>query len=155
MKHVMPTLEHVTVKQIGGYVVPQFLVKDTPKEKAHFFDPVQLSDGTLRLFAIFLSLYQIPRPDFLALEEPELTIHPGLVNLLAEAFQEVSERTQILITTHSPYLLDHFDPLQIKVVTMQEGKTKVSSIRRSQIETVKEKLMMLSEVMALDGLRPE
>ena len=155
MKQVMPALEHVTVKQIGGYIVPQFLVKDTPNEKAHFFDPVQLSDGTLRLFGIFLSLYQLPRPDFLALEEPELTIHPGLVNLLAEAFQEVSGRTQLLITTHSPYLLDHFDPSQIKVVTMQDGETKVSSIRRSQVKTVKEKLMMLSEVMALDGLRPD
>lgn len=156
MRKVMPGLEQVTVKLIGGYLVPQFLVKDTPEaEKGHFFDPVQLSDGTLRLFGIFLSLYQLPRPGFLAMEEPELTIHPGLVALLADAFKEVSAQTQLLVTTHSPYLLDHFDPVSIKVVTMVHGETHISSVRRSQIESVKEGLMTLSEVMALDGLRPE
>lgn len=155
MRQVMPGLEQVTVKLIGGYLVPQFLVKETEISKAHYFDPVQLSDGTLRIFAIFLSLYQVPPPNFLALEEPELTIHPGLIGLLADAFKEVSQHTQLLITTHSPYLLDYFEPEQIRVVSMSEGQTGVYEIRRSQLEAVKERLMTLSEVMALDGLRPE
>lgn len=155
MRQVMPGLEQVTVKLIGGYLVPQFLVKEAGASKAHFFDPVQLSDGTLRMFAIFLSLYQIPAPGFFALEEPELTIHPGLIGLLADAFKEVSQNTQLLITTHSPYLLDHFSPEVIRVVSMSNGQTEVSGIRRSQLEAVKEKLMTMSEVMALDGLRPE
>jgi len=155
MRQVMPGLETVSVKLVGGYLVPQFLIKDNPDSKAHYFDPVQLSDGTLRLFAIFLTLYQTPHPVFLALEEPELTIHPGLISLLAEATREVSERTQLLITTHSPYVLDHFAPEEIKVVSMREGETRVSGIRRSQVETVKKGLMTLSEVMVLDGLRPE
>lgn len=155
MRQVMPGLEQVTVKMIGGYLVPQFLVKETEESKAHYFDPVQLSDGTLRVFAIFLSLYQLPAPSFLALEEPELTIHPGLIGLLADAFKEVSQHTQLLITTHSPYLLDHFPSEVIRVVSMTNGQTGVSGIRRSQLEAVKEKLMTMSEVMALDGLRPE
>src|SRR4030067_1648813 len=155
MRQVMPGLEQVTVKLIGGYLVPQFLVKETDVSKAHYFDPVQLSDGTLRMFAIFLSLYQIPAPGFFALEEPELTIHPGLIGLLADAFKEVSQNTQLLITTHSPYLLDHFGSEVIRVVSMSEGQTGVYDIRRSQLEAVKERLMTLSEVMALDGLRPE
>lgn len=155
MRKVLPGLEQVTVRLIGGYLVPQFLIREKPDARPHYFDPVQLSDGTLRLFGIFLSLYQVPHPDFLALEEPELTIHPGLLSLLAEAFKEVSERTQLLITTHSPYFLDHFGPDLIKVVSMKEGETRVSTIRRSQVETVRDGLMSLSEVMALDGLRPE
>jgi predicted ATPase len=154
MRHVLPGLEHVSVKLIGGYLVPQFLVKDTPMATAHHFDPVQLSDGTLRLFAILLTLYQTPHPEFLALEEPELTIHPGLIGLLAEAFNEISERTQLLVTTHSPHMLDYFDPDQIRVVDMKEGETSVSKIRHSQVEAVRKKLMTLSEVMTLDGLRP-
>lgn len=154
MRHVLPGLEHVSVKLIGGYLVPQFSVKDTPTATAHHFDPVQLSDGTLRLFAILLTLYQTPHPEFLALEEPELTIHPGLIGLLAEAFNEISERTQLLVTTHSPHMLDYFDPDQIRVVDMREGETSVSKIRHSQVEAVRKKLMTLSEVMTLDGLRP-
>lgn len=154
MRHVLPGLEHVSVKLIGGYLVPRFLVKETPRATAHHFDPVQLSDGTLRLFAILLTLYQTPHPVFLALEEPELTIHPGLIGLLAEAFNEISERTQLLVTTHSPHMLDYFDPDQIRVVDMKEGETSVSKIRHSQVEAVRQKLMTLSEVMTLDGLRP-
>lgn len=155
MRQVLPGLEQVTVRLIGGYLVPQFLIREKPDSRPHYFDPVQLSDGTLRLFGIFLSLYQVPHPDFLAIEEPELTIHPGLLRLLAEAFKEVSERTQLLVTTHSPYFLDNFEPALIKVVAMKEGETRVSGIRKSQVETVKDGLMTLSEVMALDGLKPD
>lgn len=155
MRQIMPSLDHVSVKQVSGYVVPQFLVKDSPKEKSHFFDPVQLSDGTLRMFGMLLALYQMPPPRFLAMEEPEQTIHPGVLGLLVEAFREVSKRTQLLLTTHSPYMLDNFDPTEIRVVSMEEGETRLSPIRKSQVATVKQGLMSISEIMALDGLRPE
>ncbi|MEK7711546.1 MAG: AAA family ATPase, partial [Pseudomonadota bacterium] len=155
MRQIMPSLDHVSIKQVSGYVVPQFLVKDSPKEKSHFFDPVQLSDGTLRMFGMLLALYQIPPPRFLAMEEPEQTIHPGVLELLVEAFREVSKRTQLLLTTHSPYMLDNFDPAEIRVVSMEGGETRLSTIRKSQVATVKQGLMSISEIMALDGLRPE
>ncbi len=155
MRQHMPELEQVSVKNIGGYLVPQFLVKDKRSGKAHYFDPIQLSDGTLRLFGLLLSLYQVPRRDFLALEESEQMIHPGLLGLLVDAFREVSKHTQLLITTHSPHLLDYFDPEEIRVVSVERGETRVSPIRRSQADTVKQNLMNLSEIMALDGLQPE
>lgn len=155
MREVVPGLQQIAVKNVGGYVVPRFLVKNKGDSKAHYLDPIQLSDGTLRLFGILLALYQQPPPTFLALEEPEQTVHPGVLGLLVDAFQEASTRTQLLITTHSPYLLDYFDPDQIKVVFLQDGETRISKMRSSQVETVKEGLMNLSEVMALDGLRPE
>jgi predicted ATPase len=155
MRQLMPSLENVTVKQVGGYVVPQFLVKDSPKQNSHFFDPVQLSDGTLRIFGLLLALYQLPPPRFLALEEPEQTMHPGVLGVLVDAFREVSKRTQLLITTHSPYLLDHFEPAEIRVVSMEDGDSQIAPIRKSQVETIKQKLMSISEIMSLDGLRPE
>lgn len=156
MRHVMPGFEYVSVKGVGGYLVPQFLVKDrVSAKKGHYFDPIQLSDGTLRFFGLLLGLYQVPAPDFLAIEEPEQTIHPGLLGLLVEAFHEVSQQTQLLVTTHSPHLLDYFKPEEIRVVTLDGGETRISPIRHSQIKTVQQGLMSLSEIMALDGLRPE
>jgi predicted ATPase len=155
MRQLMPNLENVTVKQVGGYVVPQFLVKDSPRQNSHFFDPVQLSDGTLRIFGLLLALYQLPPPKFLAMEEPEQTMHPGVLGMLVEAFREVSKRTQLLITTHSPYILDHFDPKEIRVVSMDGGESHIAPIRKSQVDTIKQKLMSISEIMALDGLRSE
>ncbi|MFY9260458.1 MAG: AAA family ATPase [Gallionella sp.] len=153
MQMVMPTLQDISVRTVGSYLVPQFHVKDG--ETVHAFDPVQLSDGTLRVFGILLALYQTPPPPFIALEEPEQTIHPAVLAMLAEAFREVSERTQLLITSHSPYLVDHFQPEEIRIVTMHDGKTRVSPIKTSQMESVKENLISLQELMMAEGLLAE
>lgn len=154
MQVVMPTLQDISVLSVGSsYLVPQFHVKDN--ETIHAFDPVQLSDGTLRVFGILLALYQTPPPPFIALEEPEQTIHPAILVMLAEAFREVSERTQLLITSHSPYLVDHFQPEEIRIVSMQDGKTRVSPIKTSQMESVKENLISLQELMISEGLLAE
>lgn len=152
MQVVMPTLQDISVLSVGSYLVPQFHVKDG--ETLHAFDPMQLSDGTLRIFGILLALYQTPPPPFIALEEPEQTIHPAILVMLAEAFREVSERTQLLITSHSPYLVDQFQPEEIRIVSMQDGKTRVSPIKAAQVKSVKENLISLQELMVAEGLLP-
>lgn len=155
MQVVMPTLQDVSVRTAGAYLVPQFRVKDSDSTSAHDFDPVQISDGTLRIFGILLALYQNPPPPFIALEEPEQTVHPAILSMLSEAFREVSERTQLLITSHSPYLVDFFSAEEIRIVSMQKGKTHISPIKSSQVESVKENLISLQELMMAEGLMPE
>ena len=154
MKIALPELIQISVKNVGGYVVPQFLV-DSHKGSNYFLDPIQLSDGTLRIFGLLLHLYQQPQPSFLAMEEPEQTIHPGLLNLLVDAINEASMSMQIVLTTHSPYVLDFFPVECLRVVTLEKGETKISKIRESQLKAVKDGLMTASEIMAFDGLQPE
>jgi len=156
MSIVLPGFEEITVRTVGGHLSPQFKVKDLKSDRSHFLDPLQLSDGTLRLMGLFLALYQEPKPLLLALEEPELTVHPGLLKLLSEAIHEVSSQTQLLITSHSPHLLDHFSVDDIRVVDMSEdGCTHIGKVKGEQRETVQEKLMAISEIMAFDGLVKE
>lgn len=155
MQVVVPSLKEVNVKSVGGFLVPQFRFSDDINAKAHDFDPVQLSDGTLRVFGILLSLYQNPPPPFLAIEEPEQTIHPAMLAVLAEAFREVSEQTQIFVTSHSPHFVDYFDPDEIRVVFMKQGKTHITGIHHAQLEAIKENLMSLKELMSAEGLLPE
>ncbi len=155
MMKVMPGLEEISVRSVGGYLVPQFLFRDSPTSAAHFFDPVQLSDGTLRVFGLLLALYQQPRAAFIAIEEPEQNINPAVLGLLADAIKEASKTTQILVTTHSPNLIDHFTTDQIRVVDMKNGETIVAPIRASQMKTVRDRLMSIGEIMSLDGLQPE
>lgn len=116
---------------------------------------MQLSDGTLRIYGILLSLYQTPAPPLLVIEEPEQTVHPAVLGMLAEAFKEVSAETQIVITTHSPQLVEHFSPEHIRVTTMHDGLTKISEIKKSQKEAVLKGLISLGEFMAAEGLQPE
>lgn len=155
MKRILPGLIDVRVQSVGGYLVPKFIVKDAPLQKEHDFDPVQLSDGTLRVFGILLALYQLPAPRFLALEEPELTVNPAVLAVLAEAFNDVAGNTQLLITTHSPELIDYFDPKAIRVVSFHQGRTKASSIKSSQVKSIKERLTTAGELLQRGNILSE
>lgn len=154
MQVVMPQLEDISSQAVGGFILPRFKVREVGGE-AHFFDPSQISDGTLRILGILLALYQTPHPSLMVIEEPEQTVNPALLALLADAFREVSERTQLLITSHSPHLIDCFEPENIQVVTMKNGETRISPIRTSQREAVKEHLLSLEQIMTSEGLLPE
>ncbi|KXB29190.1 hypothetical protein AT959_18565 [Dechloromonas denitrificans] len=154
MEIVMPQLEDITTQAVGGFIMPRFKVREASGE-AHLFDPSQISDGTLRILGILLALYQTPHPSLMIIEEPEQTVNPALLALLADAFREVSERTQLLITSHSPHLIDCFEPENIQVVAMQNGETRISPIRASQREAVKEHLLSLEQIMSSEGLLPE
>lgn len=154
MQVVLPEFQNVVVLKAGSYLVPNFYFEGKD-HSVSCFDPVQLSDGTLRIFGILLSLYQTPAPSLIVIEEPELFVHPGVLTMLAEAFQEVSETTQIIVTTHSPQLIEHFAPEQIRIVTMAEGATYIAPIKKTQREAVQQGLMSLGEFMAAEGLQPE
>lgn len=153
MQYVLPELKDVVVKSVGSYLVPEFEIMGS--HGIQKFDPAQLSDGTLRIFCILLALYQHPAPPLLMIEEPEQTIHPAVLSMLAEAFKEASERTQIIITTHSPYLVDCFSPEIIRVVTLDQDGTKIRPIKKTQVESVKESLISLENLMVAEGLMPE
>ena len=76
-------------------------------------NPIRLegaSDGTLRLVAYCTLLNQPELPPFIAIEEPERNLHPGALKNIANVLEQLAERTQVIITTHSSQLLDAFNP---------------------------------------------
>ena len=79
-------------------------IKDAP-----FDNPVLArfaSDGTLKMLAYLVLLYDPEPPPFIGIEEPENFLHPRLLPELAEECRATCERTQLLVTTHSPFFLD-------------------------------------------------
>ena len=66
------------------------------------------SDGTLRLIAYNTLLSQPELPPLIAIEEPEQSLHPGALTDIASILEQLAERTQVIITTHSSQLLDNF-----------------------------------------------
>ena len=64
------------------------------------------SSGTLRLIAYYLLLNDPELPPFVAIEEPERNLHPGALKDIANVLEQLAERTQVIITTHSSQLLD-------------------------------------------------
>ncbi|MGB0387672.1 MAG: AAA family ATPase [Ardenticatenaceae bacterium] len=85
-----------TVTLLEGYPEPIPLIK--------------ASDGTLLLLAYQVLLNQPEVPSLIAIEEPEKNFHPAWLNILSDILQQLSKRTQVIITTHSSQLLDNFAP---------------------------------------------
>lgn len=80
-----------------------------------------LSDGTLR-FLCWAALCLAPGlPPLMCIDEPELGLHPRVLPVLAGLFRLASARTQVLITTHSPYFLSHFNLDEIAVMRKEDG----------------------------------
>jgi predicted ATPase len=76
---------------------------------------VRLSDGTLRFLALAAILLQPTPPPLICLEEPELGMHPDMIRMVANMISDAATKTQLIVTTHSDYLLsalqDTFDSL--------------------------------------------
>jgi predicted ATPase len=87
------------------------------KNSDQYFGPAALSDGTLRFIAL-ATLFLQPldfRPSVILVDEPELGLHPYAITLLASLVKQVSAETQVILSTQSALLLDHFDPAQVLV----------------------------------------
>jgi len=152
MQQVMPALENIRIQSLGGLMVPSFRVKERDG-RVHDFNVAQVSDGTLRVLGLLTALYQPHRPDVLAMEEPEQTINPGVLSLLAESIMETSLKSQVILTTHSPELLDKFnDPQVVYSVEMDGGITKIAPINQGQLRAVRDRLFTLGELMSREGL---
>jgi predicted ATPase len=70
------------------------------------FDAAELSDGTLRYLALAGSLLGYRLPAFIALNEPETSLHPELLEPLARTITRAAQRTQIWVVIHSERLAD-------------------------------------------------
>jgi len=93
--------------------------------------PLQaLSDGTLHVMGMLAALYGPEAPDVMFFEEPENEIHPRAIQVLAEEFEAASYHRQIVIATHSPYLVDCFRPEHLFIVEKVSGGTVVKKASR-------------------------
>ncbi|HAD05236.1 MAG: recombinase RecF [Desulfuromonadales bacterium GWD2_61_12] len=83
--------------------------------------PQHLSDGTLRFICLATALLQPDPPSTIIIDEPELGLHPYAIEILAELIKSASKKTQLIISTQSPALVDYFEPEDIIVVNRKNG----------------------------------
>ncbi len=99
------------------------------EEGNHSIPASRISDGTLRYLALVAILCDSDPPPLICIEEPELGLHPDMINAVARLLREASERTQIIITTHSVELIDAFTETP-EVVMVCEKVNHQTEIRR-------------------------
>jgi predicted ATPase len=85
--------------------------------------PYHLSDGSIRFICLATALLQPNPPSVIVIDEPELGLHPGAIAILAELIQDASNRTQVIVATQSPTLINYFSIDDIVVVNRKDGQS--------------------------------
>jgi predicted ATPase len=100
-----------------------------------YFDAASLSDGTLRFIAL-ATLFLQPdtyRPSVILVDEPELGLHPYAITMLASLVKQSSVKTQVIVSTQSPLLLDHFAPEDVLVADRIGGGTQFTRLESPKL----------------------
>lgn len=117
LRRRVPRVERVLAETMpDGRLLLQ--IKDAP-----FSHPILArfaSDGTIKMLAYLVLLYDPEPPPFIGIEEPENFLHPRLLPELAEECRSATERTQLLVTTHSPFFLNALRADEVRVLWRDE-----------------------------------
>lgn len=124
-------------------------VKLTWKQKGSDFpmQPYHLSDGSIRFICLATALLQPNPPSTIIIDEPELGLHPAAIVILAELIQMAAQRTQVIVATQSPALIDQFAIADIIVINRKDG---ASNFERLTEENFAEWLKRLFSGRTLD-----
>lgn len=106
------------------------------KQKGSDF-PMQayhLSDGSIRFICLATALLQPSPPSTIIIDEPELGLHPEAIRILGELIRDCSKRTQVIVATQSPLLLDQFEVEDIVVVKREDGQSTFNRLDRNEFD---------------------
>jgi len=101
---------------------PKVRVSVREKGMMRMMDLWDLSDGMLRFLCLGTALLNPIPPALIAVDEPEVGFHPRLLPIVADMIKTASEKTQVLVTTHSPDLLNCFDIDNVAVMARDNNK---------------------------------
>jgi predicted ATPase len=127
--------------------------QDIGSPKPVVFDALNMSDGTLRVLGLLLAVFQ-PLPKVVGIEEPEATVHPAIAEMIMEVLKDASDEKQVLITTHSPDLLDQKElkDHQIRVVALRNGRTVIAPMSQGDRQAIRERLYTPGELLRIGEL---
>jgi predicted ATPase len=150
---IVPNTTNVRTVKHGKKLSLEF-TQEWGDKKRRRFEAFNMSDGTLRALGLMTAVYQHPTPSLMVIEEPEATIHPGALGAILDLLRTASHRMQILITTHSPEVLDAkwITDENLRLVSWQEGATRVARIAESSRKAIQQHLMGAGELLRSNAL---
>jgi len=157
---IVPGLVAVHPLKIGGYEILEFEQQVPGEPLPRKFQSQNMSDGTLRSLAVLVAALQFyQRTDsshVIGIEEPETAIHPAAMAVLLDALREASVNNQILITTHSPDLLDRIDldTDSLFAVSDTTGSTVIEPIDDASVMAIRQHLYTAGDLHRMDQLEP-
>jgi len=152
LQSVVPGVYLHVPEIFGGQAI--LYVDQQMLEIKNTFEASALSSGTLSALGIIIAALQEPAPSLIAIEEPELNIHPGALEAITDIINIAAQRTQIMITTHSPELLDTpwITSTNLRVVNWENGTTHISELGEAPVRALQQHLMGAGELMRANAL---
>lgn len=154
MRKIVPGLRDIQEGALGRYLSMRFFQQQEQQELAEFA-ATEMSEGAIRALGILAAAQQVSQDELLIIEEPEVSVHPGAATVLFDALARASRRGAVLLTTHSPELLDAAREEEILVCDYRQGITHVGPLDESQRKLVREGLLSAAELMRAEPLRVE
>lgn len=160
LNRVVPSVHGVERMAVGPMESLSFRQDTAGSTHPWRFLAINMSDGTLRALGILLALFQgtgSQGPTLVGIEEPEIALHPAAAGALREALRHATEHTQVLVTSHSPELLDDASiPADALVaVVADSGVSKLAPIDPASREALRERLYTAGELLRLNQLEPD
>ncbi len=130
LREIYDNISNITTSILDGQVT-LWVEEDNGREVS----AARLSDGTLRYLSLLLILLHPSPPGLIAMEEPELGLHPDVISKVVELLIDASQRTQLLVTTHSPILLDALSshPSSVLICTRERDGTHIERLNADHV----------------------
>ncbi len=120
-----------------------------------------MSDGTLRALGVLVAVSQLADSRspvrLVGIEEPEAALHPVALGVLIDALREAASNRQVLVTTHSPELLDEYETATDHLLAVQaiEGETWISAPDPASRQVIRDHLFSAGELLRMDQIEPD
>lgn len=162
LSSIVPGVTGVDVKDVPPKMTLEFRQEVAGSSDPWRFYAGNMSDGTLRALGVLVALFQSggsdkPGVPLVGIEEPEVALHPAAVGALLDALREACQSRQVILTTHSPDLLDlaEMDKELLLAVYAERGATQIAPVDEASLEAVRKALYTPGELLRLDQLRPD
>jgi predicted ATPase len=161
LSKVVPGISTVDVKHVGPKETLEFRQKVGANEAPWRFFASSMSDGTLRAVGILVALFQSSNGKtngvpLVGIEEPEIALHPAAAGVLRDSLRDASESSQVIVTSHSPDLLDDKEILDdwILPVESEQGVTRIGPLDEAGRSAIRNRLYTPGELLRLNQLKP-
>jgi predicted ATPase len=161
LARVVPGTVGVERKIVGPKETLEFKQEVKGAKHPWHFLAASMSDGTLRALGLLVALFQTPiragAPRLVGIEEPEVALHPAAAGILTDSLRDASRRVQVLVTSHSPDLLDDEEvgDDSILAVVAEQGETKIAPLDAAGRSALRDHLYTAGELLRMDQLRPD
>ena len=156
---IVPGVRAVEIEKFGDKEMLVFRQDVSGDKHPWRFRANNISDGTLRLLGILVALSQNNRNtqkhvSLIGIEKPEIAMYPAMVGALLDEFQNAAYNTQVIVTTHSPDLLDEksIDVDSILVAEVHDGNTVVAPVDDVCRSVVHDKMFTVGDLLRRDQL---